>query len=363
MTPPDPKLHSVSGPAAQHPAPAHPAEAPRPATSPESPGRRGRKRRILAGVGAVAALALVAFGVHAFLTRGDQTTDDAFVEADVVAVAPRVGGTVAEVQAAENAQVRKGDVILRIDDADYQVKVRQAEAELETARAQIASADAQVRAARASVSRADAEAEKAAADLRRAEALKEGGALPAEGYDATRASAATARAGEGANRAQYGAALANAELARARVKSAEAALALAKLRLSWTVVQAPADGTVSRLQARAGEIVQHGQPFAELVPDETYVVANFKETQTGRIRPGERVDVTIDAYGGQRLRGRVESVSGGTGARFALLPPDNASGNFVKVVERVPVRIAWAAPPPGLPLRAGLSAIVTVHTR
>jgi membrane fusion protein (multidrug efflux system) len=362
MTPVDPKLHAVSPPAAQHPAPAHPAPPAREAAAPAGPQKRGRRRRILAGVGAVAGLALVGFGVHAFLTRGDQTTDDAFVEADVVAVAPRVGGTVAEVPAAENAHVNKGDVLLRIDDADYQVKVRQAEAELETARAQIAAADAQVRAARASVSRADAEAEKARLDLQRAQELQQGGAIASERFDASRISNETARAGAGANKAQYAAALANADLARAREKAAAAALDAARLQLSYTVVRAPEDGEISRFSVRAGQIVQPGQVLGQLVPSRTYVVANFKETQTGAIRPGEKVDVEVDAYGGRTIEGRVESVSGGTGARFALLPPDNASGNFVKVVERVPVRIAWS-PPPELPMRAGLSASVTVHTR
>jgi membrane fusion protein (multidrug efflux system) len=253
-------------------------------------------------------------------------------------------------------------VILRIDEADYQVKVRQAQAELETARAQIAAADAQVRAARASVSRADAEAEKARLDLQRAQELQQGGAIASERFDASRISNETARAGAGANKAQYAAALANADLARAREKAAQAALDAARLQLSYTVVRAPEDGEISRFSVRAGQIVQPGQVLGQLVPGRTYVVANFKETQTGAIRPGEKVDVEVDAYGGRTIEGRVESVSGGTGARFALLPPDNASGNFVKVVERVPVRIAWS-PPPDLPMRAGLSASVTVHTR
>jgi membrane fusion protein (multidrug efflux system) len=269
---------------------------------------------------------------------------------------------VAEVLVAENAQARKGDVHLRIDDADYQVRVRQAEADLETARAQIAAADAQVRAARASVSRSDAEAEKARLDLRRAQELQEGGAIAPERFDASRISSETAQAGAGANKAQYAAALANADLSRARAKAAEAALDLARLQLSYTVVRAPDDGAVSRFSARPGQIVQPGQVLGQLVPSRTYVVANFKETQTGGIRAGQKVEVEVDAYGGRTLEGRVESVSGGTGARFALLPPDNASGNFVKVVERVPVRIAWS-PPQDLPMRAGLSANVTVHTR
>lgn len=354
MTPADPKLHTV------------PSEAPHEAPGEKPAGgapRGGRRRRLLAGVGVVAALAAAVFGVRLFLSRGDQETDDAFVEADVVAVAPRVGGTVAEVLVADDTPVKAGDPILRIDDADYVVRVRQAEAELETARAQVAAADAQVRAARASLSRSEAEAEKAQLDLRRAEELKAGEAIAADRYDATRISSEQARAGAGANRAQYGAALANAELAAARVKAAQAALDLAKLQLSYTVVHAPRDGTISRLAARSGQIVQAGQVLGQLVPKETYVVANFKETQTGAIRPGQPVEIRVDSYPGLTLEGRVESLSGGTGARFSLLPPDNASGNFVKVVERVPVRIAWISLPADLPLRAGLSADVTVRTR
>jgi membrane fusion protein (multidrug efflux system) len=327
-----------------------PVEAP-PVNEPAAP--RSRRRLVLAGGATVTALALAGLGAHAWLTRGEETTDDAQVEADVVALSPRVAGPVVALLVVENQPVKAGQPILRIDDADYQLKVRQAEAELATARAQAAAADAQVGAARASVTKAEAEAEKAAIDLRRAE----------ERFDATRLGSETARAGAGANRAQYAAALANADLAHARVEVARAALELARLQLSYTTVSAPADGVVSRLGARQGQMVAAGQPVAQLVPDRTYLVANFKETQTGAIRPGQRVDVELDAYPGRRLEGKVESISGGTGARFALLPPDNASGNFVKVVERVPVRVSWVDPPTDLPLRAGLSALVTVHTR
>jgi membrane fusion protein (multidrug efflux system) len=146
------------------------------------------------------------------------------------------------------------------------------------------------------------------------------------------------------------------------VKSAEATLTLARLQLSYTRVPAPEDGVVSRLGAHEGQIVQAGQPVMELVPARTYVVANFKETQIGRMRPGQPARVRIDAFPGKVFEGKVESRSGGTGARFALVPPDNASGNFVKVVQRVPVRIAWTAPP-DVPLAAGLSAVVTVDAR
>ena len=159
--------------------------------------------------------------------------------------------------------------------------------------------------------------------------------------------------------AQLAAAHATAELARARVKSAEAALRLASLQLTYTRVVAPEDGVVSKLGAHEGQIVQAGQPVMELVPSRTYVVANFKETQIGFMHPGQRARIRLDAIPGRVFEGTVESRSGGTGARFALVPPDNASGNFVKVVQRVPVRIAWKTPV-DVPLAAGLSADVTV---
>jgi membrane fusion protein (multidrug efflux system) len=352
MSPPDPnaKLHEVRS-----------DEVPPPVNDQAPPANRKRRTLLLAG-----AVALVAGGVlatRAYLTRGDVSTDDAQVEADVVALAPRVGGMVAEVMVADNAHVVPGQALLRLDDADYQARVRQAEAELATAQAQVEASRAQAGAAQAGVSRSDAEAERAKLDLDRAEALKRGDAIAAQAFDATRIQSQAAQAGVGANRAQYSAALASTELARARVQSAKAALDLARLQLSYTVVHAPAAGTVSRLGARVGQMLQAGQNVGQLVPDATYLIGNFKEIQTGAIRPGEEVDITVDAYPGRTLRGRVDSVSAGTGARFALLPPDNASGNFVKVVERVPVRIAWVEPPADLPLRAGLSAYVTVHTR
>ncbi|HEY3449952.1 MAG TPA: HlyD family secretion protein [Myxococcales bacterium] len=160
--------------------------------------------------------------------------------------------------------------------------------------------------------------------------------------------------------AQIAIAQANARLAQARVAGAEAALNLARLQLSYTRVVAPGDGTVTELSAREGQLAQAGQPLASLVPEATYVVANFKETQIGKMRPGQRATVKIDTYGHRRFEGRVESLSGGTGARFSVLPPENATGNFVKVVQRVPVRIAWVRPP-DVPLRAGLSTNITVY--
>ncbi len=405
----------------------HPVEEAEPAAAPagEAP-RTGRRRRVLTIAGAVVAAAALTSGVYLFLTRGDESTDDAQVEADVVAIAPRVAGVVVHVFVQDNQLVKKGDPLFEIDPADHAVRVRQAEADLGTARAQAAAADAQVKVveasarggltgaraavssstsallasdsqielARATLARAEADARKTSADLVRAKQLRAADVLSQAQYDAVQAAADAADAGVAAARAQLAAAeeakhiaegrvgeaqgrlgqstpigahiaaaRASADLAHERAKAAEAGLDLARLQLSYTKVVAPADGEVSKLTAREGQLIAVGQPGAALVPLQTYLVANFKETQIGAMKPGQPAEIRIDTYGGRRLEGRVESISAGTGARFSLLPPDNASGNFVKVVQRVPVRIAWVNAPPRIRLRAGLSANVTIHTR
>jgi len=330
------------------------------------PGLAAPPRRRLFAFGALA-LALAAtlgYGAYWYATRFDVSTDDAQVEADTVPLAPRVGGQVAQVLVQENQAVKKGELLFVIDPADYAAREREAEADVEVARAQASAADAQVAVAEAALLRAGAEAEKAKSDLERAEMLRRGEAIATEKLDAAKTTETVGRAGVGSTRAQFAAAKAQAKLSEARVKAAEAALELARLQLAYTKIWAPEDGVVSKLSVHEGQLVSPGQPLVELVPDRTYLVGNFKETQVGSMRKGQRAVVEIDAYPGLKLEGTVESLSGGTGARFSLIPPDNASGNFVKVVERVPVRIAWAKPPPPeVKLRAGLSAYITVRTR
>ncbi|HKR66131.1 MAG TPA: HlyD family efflux transporter periplasmic adaptor subunit, partial [Thermoanaerobaculia bacterium] len=162
--------------------------------------------------------------------------------------------------------------------------------------------------------------------------------------------------------AQVSAAEASANLSRAKVRTAQAALDAARLALSYTKITAPADGIASKLSVHAGSLVSAGQPIAQLVPRQTYVVANFKETQVRAMRPGQRVRIRVDALGDDDFEGKVESLSGGTGASFSMLPPDNASGNFVKVVQRVPVRVSWNGPTSDR-IAAGSSAEVTVYTK
>jgi membrane fusion protein (multidrug efflux system) len=387
--------------------------------------KKGSKRPLFI-LGGLVALMVLGIGGYALLTADEESTDDAQVEGDVVPLASRVGGQVLHVRVEENKAVKKGAVLFEIDDADYAARVKQAEAELATAQAQAAAADAQFQVAQAGakggftsakagvsgssaavasasaqianaeaqLARAQADARRTEQDLKRAQSLFADRAIAQQALDNAQAAADSAQASLAAARAQVSAAheqkraaetnveaakgrfeqsnqvdaqlaaaKSGADLGHARVKSSEAMLTLAQNQLAYTKVIAPEDGIVSKLGVHEGQLVQMGQPLVELVPDQTYVVANFKETQLGRIKPGQKVEVKVDAFGGKKLTGKVESISGGTGSRFSLLPPDNASGNFVKVVQRVPVRIAWVDAPKELLLRAGLSADVTVYVK
>ena len=163
--------------------------------------------------------------------------------------------------------------------------------------------------------------------------------------------------------AQIAAAHAAVDLAHANVQAANARLDQQRLQFSYLKITAPVEGVISRMSAHEGQLLPTGQAVAELVPTATYVVANFKETQVGKMRAGQRATIRVDAFAGMEFEGKVESLSGGTGSRFSLLPADNASGNFVKVVQRIPVRLAWTDIPEGAALRAGMSADITVYTK
>ncbi len=390
---------------------------------PAAASRSGPKRGYYI-VGGLALALAVGIGGYMIMTGGKEDTDDAQVSADIVPVGTRVAGQIVNVRIQENQFIKKGEPIADIDDADYAAREKQAEAELATAEAQSQAADAQVHvteatsrgglasaqamvsgssagvssaaaqaeAARAALNRATVDAKKAELDLNRAKELRQANAVPPQAldnaqaaYDAAQAAVAQARAqlslaeqarnsalaqvGEAQGKlsqsapvdAQIATARAQADLAHARVASAKAQLDLAKLQLSYTKIVAPADGLASKLTVHPGQLVSIGQPVVELVPNATYVVANFKETQVGKMHAHQRAEISIDAFPGRKFEGEVESLSGGTGASFSLLPADNATGNFVKVVQRVPVRIFWKNLPGDVPMRAGLSADVTVE--
>lgn len=380
------------------------------------------KRAYLVLAGLVLGGSLV-WGVHAFLTWGEVETDDAQIDADVVPISARASGQVARIVVRDNQHVHAGQVILELDTAELRAKMDKAQAELATVSAQareadanvqlviasasgglksarasvlgaqdaVRSASAQVSIAQASLDRARAQATLAVAEFSRAQGLFQSRAVSqAEmdraqaGRDAAAAAVVQAQASLANALAarsqassviaqaeghleqsapidiQLAAARARADLAHAKVQEAQAAVRLAELDLSYAVIRAQTEGTVSRLAVREGQLVSAGQVVVQLIPKRIYVVANFKETQIRDVRPGQRVQVRVDAVR-KTFEGVVQSVAAGTGARFSLLPPDNASGNFVKVVQRVPVRIEFKAGPPDL--QAGLSCDVTVHVR
>jgi membrane fusion protein (multidrug efflux system) len=413
------------------------------------------RRLVWSGACVVVALGLIYAGYHWYQTRDWVTTDDAYVEGSITAISAKVPGHVVELRVQDNQAVKKGDLLLRIDPRDYQVRrdqaasaVATAEASMRAARsevplarddtaAQIAQARAAlemaivaVRSAEAAVeeARARLEARRAATDAMRAEVvgaesaarqagrerermdrLVKGGFVAPRDFDtadsvletATATLDATRRRHHQAERevqqaeaeirskslaveqAQQRVAEARATLARsesgrhqvdiktaessraeAQLKEAQADLAHADLQLQYTEVRAPGDGIVSKRTVELGQVVQTGQPLLAIVPlHEVWVVANFKETQLARVHAGQRAVITVDGLPGRKFTGTVNSISAGTGARFSLLPPENATGNWVKVVQRIPVKIVLDERETGnpQPLRAGMSVFASIE--
>lgn len=377
-------------------------------------------------VGAVFALVASAFGVHAFLTRGHESTDDAMIDADIVAVQTQIGGTVREVLFDENRPVRAGQVLVILDQTEARARVAEANANVEAAEAAANAADADVdvvatrahgdaslasanlraaaaeaasmredtSGASAALQHAEAARELAESDLRRANILRSQGSIADSVYEQTQTAARLAASNVEAARARVGSARssiaearghiaeasarvtqasnvdvlvaqarARAAEAHARVEVARATLVLARIALANTEVMAPGDGYVSHRNVQVGQLVEAGHGVAQLVKPRRWITANFKETQIEGMHPGQPVQVHVDAYPDAEIWATVESIGGATGSRFTLLPPDNASGNFTKVVQRVPVRMRLGRTPRDVVLLPGMNVDATVHTR
>ena len=360
---------------------------------------------------AVAVLVLIAAGFFVWRYYAiRESTDDAQIDAHIDPISARVTGTVLRVLHDENEFVQAGTVLVELDPRDYQVALDRAKADLANAQAndvaanvgvplttatsssQLAAADAavkaadrEVEAARDKVQDAQANYTKVSADLKRMEQLVQKDEVSRQQYDAAVAASASARASlDGANaavasaesraaqaRAQADAAhtvpeqvkmtRARAGAAAAEVQMRQAALAQAELNLKYTTIVAPVTGILSKRNVEPGQVIQAGQPLFSIVNlDDIWVTANFKETQLRNMRPGQRVKISVDAYG-RDFNGTIESVGAATGARFSLLPPENATGNYVKVVQRLPVRIRFdKGQDPNHMLRPGMSVVPTV---
>ena len=398
------------------------------ASQPPAPHRPWYRRRLVLVIGAVAALVLAVVGVrYLAYAMAHESTDDAFIAADVVAVSPKVASYVARRLIDDNQHVAMGDVVVALDPRDFEARLAQARANLSAGMAQhraaqlnvqvvettsgagVEQADAGVRSAqrqieeaqsrleqaRAQVGAADAEAVRARGDLARYQELVPYGAVTQQERDravaqnrAADSNLESARKAEQAaldalrlTHAQHGESVARLENARAaptqvaysraqadaaaaQMAQLQAAVRAAELDLSYTKIIAPVSGKVTRKRVERGDYVQVGQTLFSLVPDRVWVIANFKETQLQHMRPGQPVVIHVDAYPDRVFRGHVDSIQSGSGAAFSVLPPENATGNYVKIVQRVPVKILIEDPPdPARPLGPGMSVVPEVQVR
>jgi membrane fusion protein, multidrug efflux system len=333
-------------------------------------GRQPISTRLLKTLAAAAALAVVAYAGYRWWdhARTWAKTDNAFVAAHIHTVSSRVAGTVKEVLVEENQSVPAGTVLARLDARDFEVRRQQALAQVAQAGAQVQQAQAQISQARAQVAREQAHATKAKQDQERARSLYHGtsGAISRQEFEQAQAEADAATAALQGAQSALEAANALTTAARAQEKAAQANLQDAELQLSYTEIVAPAAGHIGKKNLESGNRVQPGQALLALVQPEVWITANFKETQLTHMRPGQPVKVWLDTFAGRTLSGRVESLSPASGAQFALLPPDNATGNFTKIVQRVPVKIALdqASLGDGADrIVPGMSAVVEVKVR
>lgn len=334
------------------------------------------------------------YGIYKYIhSLQHQETDDAQLESDLTGIIPRVSGYIKDVKVTDNQYVHKGDTLLIIDDHDYQIKLNEAidgvsiaksnitvaKAGVETAQSNIPVSQAQVQTASSNIETAKVNVWRTTNDFNRYANLYQDHSITKQQYEQALAAkqaaeyqlkvlqnqqAATQKQTQVIQK-QTQASSTQIGVANANYKKALTAVDAAKLNLSYTVITAPVDGYVSRINLQAGQFVQAGQSLFYLVGKSIWVVANFKETQMGKIRPGQKVEVSIDAYPDYKFEGKVSSFSPATGSKFALLPPDNASGNFVKVVQRIPIKIEIINTSEEMKklLRPGLNAVVDVHVK
>lgn len=350
----------------------------------ENTQKANTRKNVIVGIVGLVLLGAALWGGKLWLySRSHTSTDDAAVDGHIVPVVAKVSGYLRSLSTDDNRTVKAGDLLAQLDTAELAVKLAQAEAELAAARAvggggnsgqaeaQVATASGNRGALDAQVAAAAALAARAGADLKRMQELASKQIISMQQLDAARASAAAANASLEAARRQASAAAgavvgaeAGTRLASARYKAALAARDNAALQLSYARITAPVHGVVSKVTVAPGQLVQAAQPIMTIVADSgVWVTANFKETQLAKIRVGQPVEIDVDAYDGCTAKGKVESFGGATGSKFALLPPDNATGNFTKVVQRVSVRVAITQGcGDARPLRPGMSVSAHVKT-
>jgi membrane fusion protein, multidrug efflux system len=340
---------------------------------------KSRRKTVFMTLGAVALIGAVSFGYYYFTVgRFFVSTDDAYVGAYMSIISPKVSAIVESVPVVDNQHVAQGETLAQLDAGDYRLALEQAQSKLATQLAAIATYDAQIKAAEASAEQARAQLMSAKANVVKADAdYNRTSVLTAKDYsskaalDTAVATRDSAYAQMKANDAGIQSAVANVHMLEAQREQAKkvaaelrVAVSQAERDLSFTTIRAPFDGVIGNRGVQAGDYVTPGKRLMAVVPlDKVFVDANYKETQLPPIKVGQTVSVSVDSLNGEALKGTVESLSPASGSRFSLLPPENATGNFTKIVQRVPVRIAIPASEAKGRLRPGLSVVVSVDTR
>ncbi len=350
------------------------------------------KRKVYAGIvfAVIAVIGLVGIYFYIQYKNTHISTDDAFVEGDIHTIASKVPGTVEAVLVSDNQHVKAGDPLVEIDETDYDVRVKEASSALNVEKAKLVEAGTRIdasqkqlselgyrlRAAKANLEVQEANLRQAQLDISRAENLYKKEAIPKERYDRTRTGydvnvARVKAAGDQVKQIEAAIETQDAVIRQAfsasksqksMVKQKEASLQAAELNRGYTRIYAPVEGYVTKKSVEVGNQIQAGQPLMALVPlSGVWVVANYKETQLDKVKPGQSVEVDVDSYPGRTFTGKVNSIMAGSGAAFSLFPPENATGNYVKVVQRIPVKIVLDKDTdPNHVLRVGMSVVPTI---
>jgi membrane fusion protein, multidrug efflux system len=329
----------------------------------KEPNNNNKKKKIAA----VVFIALIVIGAIALFFYLDYkathiSTEDAYVDGTIYPIAPRIAGSVKAVYVDRNQVVKKGDLLIEIDTADYRAKLNEAVSSAEAETSKLSEIDAQTKAAVAMIELKEANMRQAVIDMKRADTLFEKGAISKERYDRAKTGYDVAAAEVKAARQQLRQIEAGKVSQASKVKERKARQETEELNMSYTKIYAPADGIVTKKNVEPGNRVQVGQPLMAVVAlDDIWITANYKETQIEKIKPGQKVRIEVDTYPGVTFDGKVDSIMAGTGSAFSLFPPENATGNYVKVVQRIPVKIVFDKRQDlSRVLRVGMSALPTI---
>lgn len=306
-----------------------------------------KKRIIIPAI--VAVIILILATIISLNSIFYKSTDDAFVEGHIITVAPRISGPVIKLNVEDNQIVKKGDLLLEIDPNDYEVKLKQAEAKLEEANATLKTIDNEM-------VKTASELDFAQKDYERYSQMYKKGISSKQDFEASKTSLTTAQSNDDSAKAKH-------EEITASIKRLEAEVEQAKLNLSYTKIYAVEDGKITHRSVEQGNYIQTAQPLFAIVPNKVWVVANFKETQVANMKKGQKVKIKIDAYGNKKFNGEIDSLQMASGAKASLFPPENAVGSYVKIVQRIPVKIIFTDDISNYNIIPGMSVVPTVKVK